>query len=56
MIKKDGKFYAGYCLEIPQARGTGKYKIRGNRGHKKGNQTLQVLFAEKAQKYRLVII
>lgn len=23
MIKKDGKFYVGYCLEIPQARGQG---------------------------------
>jgi predicted RNase H-like HicB family nuclease len=26
MIKKDGKFYAGYCLEIPQARGQGNTK------------------------------
>jgi predicted RNase H-like HicB family nuclease len=23
MIKRDGKFYVGYCLEIPQARGQG---------------------------------
>ncbi len=23
LIKKDGKFYVGYCLEIPQARGQG---------------------------------
>ncbi|MEM2161069.1 MAG: type II toxin-antitoxin system HicB family antitoxin [Candidatus Nitrosotenuis sp.] len=22
-IKKDGKFYTGYCLEIPQAHGQG---------------------------------
>ncbi|MGI9567116.1 MAG: type II toxin-antitoxin system HicB family antitoxin [Nitrosopumilus sp.] len=26
MIKKDGKFYVGYCLEIPQARGQGDTK------------------------------
>jgi len=26
MIKKDGKFYVGYCLEIPQARGQGNTK------------------------------
>ena len=26
MLKKDGKFYAGYCLEIPQARGQGNTK------------------------------
>lgn len=25
-IKKDGKFYVGYCLEIPQAKGQGKTK------------------------------
>lgn len=25
-IKKDGKFYVGYCLEIPQARGQGNTK------------------------------
>ena len=26
LIKKDGKFYIGYCLEIPQARGQGNTK------------------------------
>ena len=26
LIKKDGKFYVGYCLEIPQARGQGNSK------------------------------
>jgi len=26
IIKKDGKFYTGYCLEIPQARGQGDTK------------------------------
>ena len=26
MVKKDGKFYVGYCLEIPQARGQGETK------------------------------
>ncbi len=24
MVNKDGKFYTGYCLEIPQAKGQGK--------------------------------
>ena len=23
LVKKDGKFFVGYCLEIPQARGQG---------------------------------
>ncbi len=26
IVKKDGKFYVGYCIEIPQARGQGKTK------------------------------
>ena len=26
MLKKDGKFYVGHCLEIPQARGQGNTK------------------------------
>ena len=26
LIKKDGKFFVGYCLEIPQARGQGDTK------------------------------
>jgi len=26
LIKKDGQFYTGYCLEIPQARGQGNTK------------------------------
>jgi len=26
LIKKDGKFYAGYCFEVPQARGQGGTK------------------------------
>ncbi|MGI0062375.1 MAG: type II toxin-antitoxin system HicB family antitoxin [Nitrosotalea sp.] len=28
IIKKDGKFYVGYCLEIPQARGQGNTKAQ----------------------------
>ena len=26
LVKKDGKFFVGYCLEIPQARGQGDTK------------------------------
>jgi predicted RNase H-like HicB family nuclease len=25
-VRKDGKFYVGYCLEIPKARGQGNTK------------------------------
>lgn len=26
VVKKDGNFYVGYCIEIPQARGQGTTK------------------------------
>ena len=26
LVKRDGAFYAGYCLEIPQAKGQGDTK------------------------------
>jgi len=26
LVKKDGRFYVGYCLEVPQARGQGDTK------------------------------
>ena len=35
VIKKDGKFYVGYCLEIPQARGQGNTKEEAIRDTKK---------------------
>ena len=34
-IKKDGKFYVGYCLEIPKARGQGNTKQKAVRDTKK---------------------
>ena len=48
MIKKDGKFYTGYCHEIPQARGQGNTKSEAIEEYKKGNKTLQILFTKKA--------
>lgn len=35
LIKKDGKFYVGYCLEIPQARGQGDTREEAIRDTKK---------------------
>ncbi len=34
-IKKDGKFYIGQCLEIPQARGQGNTKAEAINDTKK---------------------
>lgn len=35
MVKKDGKFYVGYCLEIPRARGQGDTKSQAIEDTKK---------------------
>ena len=34
IIKKDGKFYVGYCLEIPQAIGQGNTKAEATQDTK----------------------
>ena len=41
LIKKDGQFYVGYCLEISQARD--QYKTRSNYRYQKSNLTMQIL-------------
>ena len=35
MLKKDGKFYSGYCLEIPQAKGQGNTRDEAIKDTKK---------------------
>lgn len=35
LIKKDGKFYVGQCIEIPQARGQGNTKAEAIEDTKK---------------------
>jgi len=35
LVKKDGKFYVGQCLEIPQARGQGNTKTEAINDTKK---------------------
>jgi predicted RNase H-like HicB family nuclease len=35
LVKRDGKFYTGYCLEIPQARGQGNTKAEAIEDTKK---------------------
>jgi predicted RNase H-like HicB family nuclease len=34
-VRKDSKFYVGYCLEIPQARGQGNTKAEATRDAKR---------------------
>ena len=43
LIKKDGRFYIGHCLEIPQTRGRGDTKQEAIEDTKKINQIMQIL-------------
>jgi len=43
LIKKDGRFYTGYCLEIPQARGQGDTKQGGSYRYQKSDSIMQIL-------------
>jgi len=41
-VKKDGKFYVGYCLEIPQARGQGNTKVEAIKDTKRAIRLCKV--------------
>lgn len=47
MIKKDGKFYAGHCLEIPQARGQGNTKAEAIEDTKKAIKLCRDYLSQK---------
>jgi len=46
-VKKDGKFYAGYCLEIPQARGQGDTKAEAISDTKRAIKLSRAYLADK---------
>jgi len=47
LIKKDGQFYVGYCLEIPQARGQGDTKKEAITDTKKAIKLCRSYFEDK---------
>ena len=49
-IKKDGKFYVGYCLEIPQARGQGNTKSEAIEDTKKAIKFCRSYLQKKIKK------
>lgn len=55
-IKKDGKFYVGYCLEIPQARGQGNTKAEAIRDTKQAIKLCRSYLASKKKTSNVVIV
>ncbi len=47
ILKKDGKFYVGQCLEIPQARGQGDTKAEAIEDTKKAIKTCRAYLESK---------
>lgn len=47
VIKKDGKFYVGYCLEIPQARGQGNTKAEAIKDTKRAIKLCKAYLEDK---------
>lgn len=50
LIKKDGKFYVGYCLEIPQARGQGNTKAEAIVDTKRAIKLCKIYLEDKKKK------
>lgn len=50
VIKKDGKFYVGYCLEIPQARGQGDTKDEAIKDTKKAIKLCKSYLEDKKRR------
>jgi len=50
IIKKDGRFYVGYCLEIPQARGQGNAKIEAIEDTKKAIKLCKAYLEDKKKR------
>ncbi len=50
VIKKDGKFYVGYCLEIPQAIGQGNTKAEAIQDTKQAIKLCKSYLEDKKKK------
>jgi len=50
IIKKDGKFYVGYCLEIPQSRGQGNTKVEAIQDTKQAIKLCRSYLEDKKKK------
>lgn len=50
MVKKDDKFYVGYCIEIPQAKGQGSTKSEAIDNTKKAIKLCLSYLADRKRK------
>ena len=50
IVKKDGKFFVGYCIEIPQARGQGNSKAEAISDTKKAIKLCLSYLEDKKRK------
>jgi predicted RNase H-like HicB family nuclease len=56
LLKKDGKFYVGQCLEIPQARGQGNTKAEAVEDTKKAIKICKSYLERKKKLANLVTV
>jgi len=55
-LKKDGKFYVGQCLEIPQARGQGNTKDEAVKDTTKAIKLCKSYLVDKIKKSKIVTV
>ena len=56
IIQKDGKFYTGYCLEIPQAKGQGETRDEAIEDIKKAIILCRSYFEDKRKNHQLDLV
>lgn len=56
VVKKDGKFYVGYCLEIPQARGQGDTKTEAIKDTKEAIKICKSYLSSKRKTSKAITV
>ena len=56
MVKRDGKYYVGYCLEIPQARGQGATKSQAIEDTKKAIKICRTYLNKKTTSSNVITV
>jgi len=56
MVKRDGKYYVGYCLEIPQARGQGDTKSQAIEDTKKAIKICRAYLNKKITSSNVITV
>lgn len=56
VVKKDGEFYTGYCIEIPQARGQGNTKTDAIENTKQAIMTCKDYLSSKYKTSKIITV